>query len=256
MKTEVSERPDQTETMGHPAWVRVCHWLVALSFLALTFSGYVILMCHPRLYWGEVGNELTPALLELPISETHQHGEWGPRTPFTEDPAGPVSAVRNAVTFNENSWARSLHFLAAWFLVVGGSVYLLAAFLTGHFRNLWPSAGELSLGQFWREVIDHLRLRIRPATGGPQYGLLQKCAYCVVVFVAMPLIVLTGLAMSPTITAAIPMLGSLFGGFQSARTIHFFAAVALVLFLLVHVVMVVKSGFKCQMRAMTLWRKP
>lgn len=257
MKTELSQQPERTETMGHPAWVRICHWLVALSFLALTFSGYVILMCHPRLYWGEVGNELTPALIELPISRNHQHDDWGPRTPFTEDAAGPVSAVRKAVIFNENSWARSLHFLAAWFFVVAGAIYLLAGIITGHFRrHFWPSTDELSLGPFWREVIDHLRLRIRPATGGPQYGLLQKCTYCFVVFVAMPLIVSTGLAMSPAVTAAYPVLGSLFGGFQSARTIHFFAGVALVLFLLVHVVMVVKSGFKCQMRTMTFWRKP
>jgi thiosulfate reductase cytochrome b subunit len=200
---------------------------------------------------------LTPALIELPISRNHQHNDWGPKTSFTEDPAGPVSAVRKAVIFNENSWARSLHFLAAWFLVVAGAIYLLAGFLTGHFRrNLWPSVGELSVGQFWRQVVDHLQLRIRPATDGPQYGLLQKCAYCVVVFVAMPLIVLTGLAMSPTITAAYPILSSLFGGFQSARMIHFFLAVALVLFLLVHVVMVVRSGFMRQMLSMTFGRKP
>jgi thiosulfate reductase cytochrome b subunit len=230
---------------------------VFLSILALAISGYVILMCHPRLYWGEVGNDLTPALIELPISQNHQHGGWEAKKPFTQDPAGPVSAVRTFVIFNQNSWARSLHFLAAWFFVVSGAIYLLAGILTGHFRrHLWPSAGELSLGQFWREVIDHMRLRIRPATGGPQYGLLQKCAYCFVVFVAMPLIVLTGLAMSPTVTAAYPVLGSLFAGFQSARTIHFFAAVALVLFLLVHVVMVVKSGFKRQMGSMTFGRKP
>lgn len=254
MKSELSQQPEQTEAMGHPAWVRICHWLVASSFLALTFSGYVILMCHPRLYWGEVGNDLTPALLELPISENHQHGKWGEMTPLTEDPAGPVSSIREAVIFNENAWARSLHFLAAWILVVGGVIYLLAGILTGHFRRrLWPS--ELSLGPFWQEVIDHVRLRVPPATGGPQYGLLQKCAYCIVVLVAMPLIVLTGLAMSPTLTAAIPVLGSLFGGFQSARTIHFVAAVALVMFLLVHVVMVVKSGFRSQMRTMTFWRK-
>lgn len=252
---ENSQQPEQPAPAGHPVWVRICHWLVFLSFVALTISGYVILMCHPRLYWGEVGNDLTPALLELPISQNHQHGGWKAKAPFTEDPAGPVSAVRTFVIFNQNSWARSLHFLAAWLFVMAGTIYLLAGIFTGHFhRHLWPS--ELSLGQFWREVIDHLRLRIRPATGGPQYGLLQKCAYCVVVFVAMPLIVLTGLAMSPTITAAYPVLGSLFGGFQSARTIHFFTAIALILFLLVHIVMVIRSGFMRQMLSMTFGRKP
>jgi thiosulfate reductase cytochrome b subunit len=101
-------------------------------------------------------------------------------------------------------------------------------------------------------VIDHVRFRIPPASGGPNYGLLQKCAYLLVVFVAAPLIVLTGLAMSPAITAGFPILLRLFGGYQSARTIHFFAFVALVLFVLVHVVMVVKSGFGRQIRGITV----
>ncbi len=254
---ELSPPSESAETTGHPRWVRISHWLVALSFLALAFTGYVILMCHPRLYWGEVGNDLTPAFLELPISRNHQHGGWEANEPIGQKAASPVSASRTYEIFNENSWARSLHFLAGWFLVVPGAVYLLAGISTGHFpRILWPQAGELTARKLWQEVIDHLRLRIRPATGGPQYGLLQKCAYCAVVFIALPLAVLTGLAMSPAITAGYPILGSLFGGFQSARTIHFFAAVVLVLFLLVHVVMVVRSGFLRQMRGMTLGSKP
>ena len=104
----------------------------------------------------------------------------------------------------------------------------------------------------WRDVVDHLRLRISAATGGRSYGVLQKCTYSVVIFVAAPLIALTGLAMSPAVTAGFPILLRLFGGYQSARTIHFFTFVALTLFLLAHIVMVVKSGFKRQVRAMTL----
>lgn len=254
---EVSQQPVQTETTGHRGWVRVCHWLVVLSFLAMVFSGIVILMCHPRLYWGEVGNELTPALFELPyISRNLNHGGWEAEVPFTSDATGPVSRSRTYIIFNQNSWARSLHFLAAWFFVVPCAAYLLAGIFSGHFRrHLLPQAGEITLRQLWREVIDHLRLRIRPGTGGPQYGLLQKSVYCVVVFVTLPVAVLTGLAMSPAITAGYPVIGSLFGGFQSARTIHFFTAVALVLFLIVHVVMVVRSGLKSQMRSMTIGKK-
>src|SRR6185312_15206062 len=103
---------------------------------------------------------------------------------------------------------------------------------------------ELAPRLVWRDVVDHLRLRIPPASGGPDYGLLQKCAYSLVVFVEAPLIVATGLAMSPAVTAAFPFLLSLFGGYQSARTIHFFTFVALLLFLFVHIVMVIKSGFR------------
>jgi thiosulfate reductase cytochrome b subunit len=90
------------------------------------------------------------------------------------------------------------------------------------------------------------------ATGGPPYGLLQKLAYSGVVFVALPLTVVTGLTMAPAVTAAFPALLDLFGGSQSARTLHFFAFAALVLFLIVHVVMVVLSGFTRQIRAMTI----
>jgi len=96
-----------------------------------------------------------------------------------------------------------------------------------------------------------LHLRIQRATGGPPYGLLQKCAYCAVVFLALPMMMVTGLAMSPAITAAYPFLSGVFGGSQSARTIHFFLFVALILFLVVHVLMVIMSGFKRQIRAMT-----
>ncbi len=248
--------PIPTDSPGHSSWVRIAHWIVSLSFLTLVFSGYVILMCHPRLYWGEVGNDLTPALVELPISRNHRHGGWERHGAFSQDAPAVVSASRTYEIFNENSWGRSLHFLAAWFLVLPGAIYLLVGLCTGHFwRHLWPRVGQLTPGQIWRDLVDHLRLRIRPATGGPQYGLLQKCAYCAVVFLALPLAVLTGLAMSPAITAGYPLLGSLFGGYQSARTIHFVVAVVLVLFLIVHVAMVVRSGFKRQMRAMTLGRK-
>jgi len=101
-------------------------------------------------------------------------------------------------------------------------------------------------------VLDHLRLRIPPASGGPQYALLQKLTYSSVVFLVAPLMVLTGLTMSPAVTAGIPVLLRLFGGYQSARTVHFFTFVVLVLFVLVHVVMVARSGFKRQIRGMTL----
>lgn len=251
----MAESP-QTESARHPRWVRVCHWIVALSALVLTVSGIVILMCHPRLYWGEVGNDLTPAFLELPIGP-NQHTEWVKTEPLAQNDNSSVSGTRITVIVNQNSWARSLHLLTAWLLVMPGVLYLLAGVFTGHFRHyLLPISGQLTHRQLWRDVVDHFRLRIRTETGRAQYGLIQKCTYCGIVFVVLPLTILTGLAMSPAITAGYPILGDLFGGFQSARTIHFFATVVLVLFLLVHVAMVVRSGFLRQMRAMTFWRTP
>ena len=237
----------------HARWVRVSHWILSASLLTLAFTGFVILMAHPRLYWGEVGNDLTTALLELPISRNHRHGGWEKPTPFFQNAAAPISASRTFDIFNQNGWGRSLHFLAAWCLVIPGAIYLLAGIFGGHFRShIWPGMRELAPHLMWRDVVDHLRLRIPPAAGGPRYGLLQKCAYSVVIFVAAPLMVVTGLTMSPAVTAAFPFLLGLFGGYQSARTIHFVAFVALLLFVIVHLVMVVKSGLRRQIRAMTV----
>ena len=249
------DRPGSPDLYGHAPWVRLSHWIVTLGVLALAFSGFEILMVHPRLYWGKAGNDLSPALLELPISRNYKHGGYEEPVPLTENPSGPVSANRTYDIFNENAWGRSLHFLAAWFLVLPGLFYVLRGLINGHFRShLWPRVRELSPRLIGRDFLAHLRLRIPAASGGPSYGLLQKCAYSLVVFVAAPLMIATGLTMSPAVTAALPGLIDLFGGIQSARTIHFFASVVLVLFVIVHVVMVVRSGFRRQIRAMTVGR--
>lgn len=251
---QLPEQATHSVATAHTRWVRISHWIATASFITLAFTGIVILMAHPRLYWGEVGNDLTPALIELPISRNHQHGGWENRVPFFGDSAAsPVSANRTYDIFNKNGWGRSLHFLAAWFLALIGAIYLLAGIFTGHFRrNIVPRPAELTPVLIWRDVRDHALLRIRTATGGPRYGLMQKCSYFGVVFLALPLAVVTGLAMSPAINAAYPFLSRMFGGFQSARTIHFVAFVLLLLFLLVHVAMIILSGFKRQIRAMTI----
>jgi Ni,Fe-hydrogenase I cytochrome b subunit len=217
---------------SHAVWVRISHWIVTAGVLTLGYTGFVILMAHPRLYWGNAGNDLTPALIELPISRNYQHGGWDLTTPMFQDRVGgPVSANRTFDIFNKNGWGRSLHFLAAWVVVLSGGVYFLIGLLRGHFRaHIWP---------------------LRAPTPGPDYSLPQKRVYSLVVFVAAPMITVTGLTMSPAVTAAFPILLSAVGGYQSARTVHFFAFVALALFLIVHVVMVVRSGFRRQLQAMT-----
>lgn len=127
-----------------------------------------------------------------------------------------------------------------------------AGLASGHlWRHLVPRLRELAPRLLWRDIVTHLRLPMLTARGGPPYGLLQKLTYASVLFVALPLMILTGLTMSPAVTAAYPGLLDLFGGSQSARTIHFFVFAALVLFLIVHVVMVALTGFRRQMRAMT-----
>lgn len=238
---------------SHYFWVKSSHWIITIAFLLLTFTGVEILMVHPRLYWGETGNDLTPALFELPISRNYKHGGYEKPVAFFEGKDSPVSASRTYDIFNKNGWGRSLHFLSAWFLVITGSFYLVFGIFTGHFRrHVVPRRKEFSFRLFLLEIKDHIRMQIRAATGGPEYGLLQKFTYAFVIFVALPLMVITGFTMAPAITRSFPFLLSLFGGYQSARTIHFFASFALELFLIVHIVMVINSGFKKQIRAMTI----
>jgi thiosulfate reductase cytochrome b subunit len=86
---------------------------------------------------------------------------------------------------------------------------------------------------------------------GPPYGPLQRCAYFGVAFIALPLLVVTGLAMSPAVTAAYPLVASLWGGSQSARTIHFFAFAAVAVFAVGHVLMSARAGLGRQIRALT-----
>ena len=251
--TESSESTAKATPSRHTRIVRASHWIITLSFILLAFTGVVILMAHPRLYWGDTGNDLTPALIELPISRNYKHGGWDNQVAFFQGEASPVSANRTFDIFNKNGWGRSLHFLSAWFLVIVGVIYVLVGILTGHFRrHIVPRLTELKPTLLWHDLKEHLRLQIRAATGGPQYGLMQKCSYFAVVFLALPLVVLSGLAMSPAITAGYPLLLRVFNGYQSARTIHFFAFLILLLFLLVHVFMVIKSGFRRQMRGMTI----
>jgi thiosulfate reductase cytochrome b subunit len=172
---------------------------------------------------------------------------------FADSERGPVvSASRTYEIFNDNGWARSLHFLAAWLLVATGAAYALAGVLTGHVvRDLVPRAHDLAPPVLWRDFAARLGKRGGAVVPGPPYGPLQRCAYFGVAFIALPLLVVTGLAMSPAVTAAYPLVASLWGGSQSARTIHFFAFAAVAVFAVGHVLMSARAGLGRQIRALT-----
>lgn len=201
----------------HPLFVRVTHWLTFLSFLALLVTGAEIVISHPRFYWGDEGNPNTPALFELPIPASRP---W-------------VNTGYPYVLPDQNGWSRSLHFQAAWLCVLTGLFYAIGGFTSRHFQtNLLPA-------------------RLAPAqTGDHTYNPLQRLTYLAVVFVLFPLMIWTGLAMSPALAAGFPLLATAVGGHQSARTLHFFATLLLVLFVVGHVVMVWRAGFKQRVGAM------
>jgi thiosulfate reductase cytochrome b subunit len=156
---------------------------------------------------------------------------------------------------DQNGWSRYLHFQAAWIAVLTGLLYTISILFTGHLRkNLLPGQADLSWRTLSTAIANHLRFARPSETEAWSYNVLQRLTYLFVIFVLFPLVIWTGLAMSPTFVSAVPATVTLLGGQQSARTIHFFVSLFLLLFLLVHVVMVCLAGFRSRMRAMITGR--
>src|ERR1035438_6780292 len=223
----------------HAAIVRITHWITTLCFFALLVTGIEIVISHPRFYWGEAGNVLTPSLFALPIPASR----------------ASVPTGYGFVLPDQNGWSRYLHFQAAWVAVLTGLLYVVSGLFTRHFRkNLLPAWADLSWRKLSREIVNHLRFKPPGDAEAWSYNVLQRLTYLFVIFVLFPLVIWTGLAMSPAIASALPAAVTVFGGQQSARTIHFFVSVFLVLFLLVHIVIVFLAGFRNRMRAMITGR--
>ena len=219
--------------------VRVTHWLTALAFVALLVTGVEILISHPWFYWGETGNVNMQPLFTLPIPSSR----------------AIVPTGYGYVLPDQNGWSRSLHFEAAWLAVLTGLLYLIFGFFKGHFRHrLFPAMSELSPRSLTRDISRHLHFRRLGEDESGSYNLLQRLSYLAVIFVLFPLVVWTGLVLSPAIEGAFPTAVILLGGRQSARTLHFFVSILLVLFVLVHIAMVWLAGFRKRVGAMITGR--
>jgi thiosulfate reductase cytochrome b subunit len=149
-------------------------------------------------------------------------------------------------SYRDLATGRVVHFFFAWVLVGTLLIWLINALATGH---LWRDIilKPRDIRGLPRDIWDHLRLRFEH---GRSYSPLQKIAYFGVFVVAFPLIVATGLTMSPNFDTTMPWLLDLFGGRQTARTIHFLTMLAFVLFFVVHIVMVVLAGPINELRSM------
>jgi thiosulfate reductase cytochrome b subunit len=231
--------PATTVASRHSVLVRVAHWITTFCFFALLISGFEIVISHPRFYWGETGNVLTPPLFKLPIPSSR----------------ALVPTGYGYVLPDQNGWSRYLHFQAAWVVVLTGLLYVISGLLTGHFRrNFLLGRADLSWGMLSTTISRHLRFKRPSGAEAWSYNLLQRLTYLFVIFVLFPLVIWTGLAMSPAFVSAVPATVNLLGGQQSARTLHFFVSLALLVFVLVHVVMVCRAGFRSRMRAMITGR--
>jgi thiosulfate reductase cytochrome b subunit len=219
----------------HTALVRVTHWLTVISFLALLITGAEIVVSHPRFYWGETGNVNTTPLFTIPIPSSRDTVPTGYKT----------------VLPDQNGWSRYLHFQAAWLVVLTGLVYAVSILWTGHLRrDLLPAPADCTWPAFREVIARYLRRAPPDPADAHSYNVLQRTAYLTVIFILFPLVIWTGLALSPSFDSAFPATVNLLGGRQSARTLHFFVSISLLLFLIVHVTMVVLAGFRTRMIAM------
>jgi thiosulfate reductase cytochrome b subunit len=251
----------------HRLSTRLWHWTNALTLLVMLMSGLMIFNAHGRLYWGDYGANDDKAWLVIDdagdtgfvelagvrVETTGVLGIWTNAEGGVKRRAFPYWAT--IPSGYDLQAARRWHFTFAWILAVALTLYMLRSLWNGHVRNdLHIRKSEWSLAHIWHDIKDHARLRFPTGAAAKDYNILQKFAYISVIFVMLPLIIMTGLTMSPAMNAAWPWLLDLFGGRQSARSIHFLCAFGLVGFFFVHMAMVVLAGPVNEVRSMITGR--
>lgn len=218
--------------LRHSLAVRVLHWINAIALGVLFMSGLQIFNAHPTLNWGQSSYSGAPAFLEL----AHGFPSW--------------------MTLPGTRWlamGRRWHFFFAWIFVINGLIYVVYSILSRHLaRDLAPARSD------WRSIgasiVDHLHLRHARGEAARRYNVLQRFAYLFVIFGLLPFVILMGWALSPRLDTVIPGWVGIVGGRQSARTLHFIAAWAVVAFVLVHIFEVVISGVFNNVRSMVTGR--
>jgi thiosulfate reductase cytochrome b subunit len=254
----------------HAAVTRLTHWINVLALTLLLMSGLNIFGAHPALYWGQkavfahpwvsIGAEMRGPTTMVGVTRIGSakfdttgvlgySGKPGERTPV----AFPGWAT--IPHFQDLADSRHYHFFFAWLFVLNGLVYWLVGLAGGHIRkDLLPNRHDIAPKNVWHEIVTHAQLKFPKGEEARRYNVLQKATYLGVVLVLLPLMVLTGLCMSPGFNAATTWLVDFFGGRQSARTIHFLTAFTLVGFVLLHLFMVVASGTWNNIRSMITGR--
>ncbi len=252
----------------HALIVRVTHWINVLCLLVLLMSGLQIFNAHSTLYWGST-SEPDRAILSMSTVQ-RDDGSYVGRTiigSWKFDTTGVLGLSGSGAdlesrgfpawitlpSYRDLATGRRWHFFFAWLFVLNGLAYLAYSFWSGHTRrDLTPTREELE--HIGTSVSEHIRFRFPKGEEAKRYNVLQKLAYLAVIFGLLPLVILSGLTMSPALDAAFPFLLDIFGGRQSARTVHFLAATGIVLFVFVHVFMVVVSGLWNNLRSMITGR--
>ena len=249
----------------HTIPIRIMHWTNVVCFTILLMSGLNIFNSHTALYFGKSSYNGKPPVLEMKAVPS-SNGLQGITTLFGYqfNTTGVLGASAGAdgkitrrgfpswMTIPGPKWlsmARQWHFFFAWLFVINGLCYLGYSLLTKHVqRDLAVSKKERST--IWQSIKDHIRFKHHGGEEAKHYNVLQKIAYLGVIFVLLPLVILMGWAMSPFLNSIFPGWVDLFGGRQSARTIHFIVAWMLVGFVFVHVFQVIITGLWNNLRSM------
>jgi len=259
----VTDRAKRPEIVyRHSAMIRLTHWVGVVCVTLLLLSGLQIFNAHPALYLGQASDFTQPIASIgaaqkdtrlIGVTRIFGHsfdttGVLGLSGPTNEEqPAFPSWLTLPG--YRDLAAGRRWHFFFAWLLVFDGLTYLVYSIVSGHlWRELIPSARQLR--HVGSSIIDHLRLRFPRGDEARHYNVLQRLSYLLILFIVVPLLVLTGLTMSPGLDAAFPFLTDVLGGRQTARTIHFICAFIVVCFAIIHVVMVLLSGIWNNMRSM------
>jgi thiosulfate reductase cytochrome b subunit len=256
----VSSPPAVEKIYRHRSPVRIAHWLNAICIPILIMSGFQIFNAHQALYWGDRSDRDRP-LLSMRAMRAEDGEVKGVTTVLGHTfettgvfgfSSGSARGFPSWATIPSGKWlamGRQWHLFFAWVFVLNGVFFTLYAVVSRHvWRDLFPKLTDLrGIG---RALMNHLTFRHPHGDEAKHYNVMQKLAYIGVIFGLAPLIVLTGLTMSPAIDAAFPGLLSLFGGRQSARTLHFLARFGLIGFIAVHLLMVATTGLRNNIRSM------
>jgi Ni/Fe-hydrogenase b-type cytochrome subunit len=247
----------------HRLPTRIWHWLNALTVFVLLMSGLMIFNAHPRLYWGQYGANFDQAWLQigstqakgflqvgqLRIETTGVLGRWTDDQGQMQRRAFPHWAT--IPSSYSLAAARRWHLAFAWILVIGLFAFWPVSLANRHVqRDLAPRRSELSPRHIWHDIKEHAFLRFPTGEAALRYNILQKLSYVAVIFVLIPLMILSGLGMSPGMNASWPWILDFLGGRQSARSIHFISAMLLLVFIVVHLVMVALAGPFNEIRSM------
>ncbi len=239
----------------HRLATRVWHWVNAVTIIVLLMSGAMIFNAHPRLYWGQYGANYDRAWLQISADQRGGYLKLGDRRWNTDGVLGRWTGKDGAPRNNAfPGWAtipstynlalgRRWHLGFALIFAFGLLAFLIASLVNRHIRkDLTLSRNEVAPHAIWHDVVEHLKLKFHNPDDPGAFNVLQKLSYIGVIFVLIPAMILTGLTMSPGMDASWSWLLDLFGGRQSARSIHFIAAALLLLFIVVHLVLVLLSG--------------